>query len=360
MRKALPPGSTIGILGGGQLGRMLAVAASRLGLKTHIYSDEPEPPAFDVTASRTVAGYDDSAALLKFAGGVDVVTCEFENVPAAALEAAGRNAPVFPPPSAFAVAQDRLAEKQFLQELGIAVAPFAPVGSLEELKAALPRIGLPALLKTRRFGYDGKGQVMMRSESEAEVALDSIRRVPAVLEGVVLFEREISIVAVRGQDGGTRFYDPSENVHQDGILARSRVPAPISATAIFEAREIAGKIANALSYVGVICVEMFQRAGDGPALVVNEIAPRVHNSGHWTLDACLVSQFENHIRAIAGWPLGETARHSDAVMANIIGAESDKWRELASAEGTSLHLYGKEEAAPGRKMGHFTRLYPKT
>ena len=360
MREALPPGSTIGILGGGQLGRMLALAASRLGLKIHIYSDEPDPPAFDVAEARTVAGYNDADALLKFAGAVDVVTCEFENVPAAALEAAGRNAAVFPPPRAFAVAQDRLAEKEFLQELGIAIAPFAPIGSVQELKAALPGIGFPALLKTRRFGYDGKGQVMIRSQSEAEAALDSIGHVPAVLEGVVLFEREISVVAVRGQDGMLHFYDPSENVHQDGILARSRVPAPISATGVFEAREIAGKIANALSYVGVICVEMFQRAGDGPALVVNEIAPRVHNSGHWTLDACLVSQFENHIRAIAGWPLGETSRHSDAVMANIIGADADRWRDFASAEGTSLHLYGKEEARPGRKMGHFTRLYPKT
>jgi len=360
MREALPPGSTIGILGGGQLGRMLAVAASRLGLKIHIYSDEPDPPAFAVAAARTVAGYNDADALLKFAGAVDVVTCEFENVPAAALEAAGRNAPVFPPPRAFAVAQDRLAEKDFLQELGIAVAPFAPIGSVRELQAALPGIGFPALLKTRRFGYDGKGQVMIRSQSEAEAALDSIGHVPAVLEGVVLFEREISVVAVRGQDGTLHFYDPSENVHQDGILARSRVPAPISATCAFEARGIAGKIANALSYVGVICVEMFQRMGDGSALVVNEIAPRVHNSGHWTLDACLVSQFENHIRAIAGWPLGETSRHSDAVMANIIGADADRWRHFASAEGTSLHLYGKEEARPGRKMGHFTRLYPKT
>ena len=258
------------------------------------------------------------------------------------------------------MAQDRFAEKQFLQALGIAVAPFAEIGSLQDLKAALPAIGFPALLKTRRFGYDGKGQVLIRSASEAEAALDSIGHVPAVLEGIVLFEREISIVAVRGQDGALSFYDPSENVHQNGILARSRVPAPVSATSVFEAREIAGKIGAALSYVGVFCVEMFQRNGEAPALVVNEIAPRVHNSGHWTLDVCLVSQFENHIRAIAGWPLGETSRHSDAVMANIIGVDGDRWREFAAAEGTSLHLYGKEEARPGRKMGHFTRLYPKS
>ncbi len=360
MREALPPGSTIGILGGGQLGRMLAVAASRLGLKTHIYSDEPGCPAFDVCAARTVAGYDDEDALLRFAGAVDVVTCEFENVPAKALETAGREASVYPPARAFAVAQDRLEEKEFLRGLGIPVAPFAAVGSRDELDIALKGIGFPALLKTRRFGYDGKGQVVIRSEKDADAALAAIGNVPAILEGMLLFEREISIIAVRGRDGAMRYYDPSENVHQDGILAVSKVPAPAGAACIYAAREIAATIAGALDYVGVLCVELFQQGDGESSLVVNEIAPRVHNSGHWTLDACAVSQFENHIRAIAGWPLGDPARHSDVVMTNLIGAEANRWPEFAAAPDTCLHLYGKAEARPGRKMGHLTRLHPKT
>jgi len=356
----LPPGGTIGILGGGQLGRMLATAASRLGLKTHIYSDETAPPASDVAARTTIGSYDNHDAIANFARSADVVTCEFENVPAVTLEAAAEGAPVFPPPRAFAVAQDRLVEKEFVSGLGIQVAPFAAVEDLESLKRAISVTKLPAILKTRRFGYDGKGQVLIRNRSEAETALEAIDGVPALLEGMVLFEREISVIVVRGKDGELHYYDPVENVHQNGILATSTVPASIPDDVAYAARTIAGKIADALSYVGVLCVEMFQCEGSSPNLVVNEMAPRVHNSGHWTLDACLVSQFENHVRAICGWPLGEPSRHNDAVMTNLIGDDVNRWPELAATEGTCLHLYGKAEARAGRKMGHYTRVFPKT
>lgn len=359
MPEALPPGSIVGILGGGQLGRMLALAAARLGLKTHIYSDEPDVPAFDVSAFSTVGSFADEAALGDFAANVDVVTCEFENVPARALEIAGKKAPVHPPAKAFAVAQDRLVEKDFMRGLGIQVADYADVHDERSLRDALLHVQLPAILKTRRFGYDGKGQALVRNESEALAALKELRGQPALIERLIAFEREISVLAVRGQDGALRFYDPVENVHQNGILAVSRAPARIHDDCAEEARRIAGTIAEALGHVGVLCVEMFQRE-EAPRLLVNEIAPRVHNSGHWTIDACLVSQFENHIRAIAGWPLGETARHSDAVMTNLIGADMERWRELAGEEGVSVHLYGKAEARPGRKMGHTTRLLPKS
>jgi 5-(carboxyamino)imidazole ribonucleotide synthase len=359
--KGLAPGSIIGILGGGQLGRMLAVAASRLGLKSHIYSDEADAPAFDVAAARIVGNYADKAALARFAASVDLVTCEFENVPAATLEACARMKPVFPGAKSFATAQDRLAEKDFIGALGIEVAPYAAIDRFDQLEAALARIKPPAILKTRRLGYDGKGQIMISDRAEAESAWQSIGQVPAVLEGLVLFEREVSVIAVRGRGGAFKVYDLTENVHQNGILAISKVPAEGSPAILAEATEIARKIAEALQHVGVLAVELFLREGGlKPDLVVNEIAPRVHNSGHWTLDACAVSQFENHIRAISGWPLGDTARHSDAVMTNLIGADVEKWRALAGEPMTCVHLYGKAEARAGRKMGHFTRLYPKT
>jgi 5-(carboxyamino)imidazole ribonucleotide synthase len=360
MPELLPPGSTIGVLGGGQLGRMLSVAASRLGLKTHIYNDEPDAPAFDVAAASAVGRYDDASVLSNFAEGVDVVTCEFENVPAEALRIAGDKATVFPPAISFTVAQDRLVEKDFVSGLGIAVAPYAAVDSLGDLKMGLARVKTPALLKTRRFGYDGKGQVPIHTSCQAETAWEKIGGAPCVLEGMVRFQREISVIAVRAQDGETRFYDVAENVHQGGILATSRVPASISDSTVYEARKIAGQIAEALGHVGVLCVEMFHREGDEPGLIVNEIAPRVHNSGHWTIDACLVSQFENHVRAICGWPLGDVGRHSNAVMTNLIGQDVDEWQALAAEPGTAVHLYGKAEARPGRKMGHVTRLAPQT
>ena len=359
MPEALPPGGIIGILGGGQLGRMLALAAARLGLKTHIYSDDPEVPAFDVSTFSTVGSFADEAALSAFAASVDVVTCEFENVPARALEIAGKKAPVHPPAKAFAVAQDRLVEKDFMRGLGIPLADYAHVHDEQSLRDALLHVQLPAILKTRRFGYDGKGQALVRNEAEALAALQELRGQPALIERLVGFEREISVLVVRGEDGTLKFYDPVENVHQNGILAISRVPARIHDDCAEEARAIAGKVAEALGHVGVLCVEMFQRE-EAPRLLVNETAPRVHNSGHWTIDACLISQFENHIRAIAGWPLGGTERHSDAVMTNLIGADVERWRELAADEGLAMHLYGKAEARPGRKMGHTTRLLPKS
>jgi 5-(carboxyamino)imidazole ribonucleotide synthase len=359
MPEALPPGSIIGILGGGQLGRMLSLAAARLGLKTHVYSDEPDVPAFDVSAFSTVGSFADEAALSEFAASVDVVTCEFENVPARALEIAGKKAPVHPPAKTFAVAQDRLVEKDFMRKLGIQVADYADVHDEQSLRDALAHVQLPAILKTRRFGYDGKGQTLVRNEAEALAALTELRGQPALIERLVAFEREISVLVVRGEDGTLKFYDPVENVHQNGILAMSRAPARIHDDCAEEARRIAGKVAEALGHVGVLCVELFQRE-EAPRLLVNEIAPRVHNSGHWTIDACLVSQFENHIRAIAGWPLGGTERHSDAVMTNLIGADVERWRELVAEEGVAMHLYGKAEARPGRKMGHTTRLLPKS
>jgi 5-(carboxyamino)imidazole ribonucleotide synthase len=358
--QALPPGSTVGILGGGQLGRMLAMAAARLGLKCHVYSDTAGP-AFDVAAHSTVGAYEDTARIAEFARGVAVVTYEFENVPAAAVTAIEKFAPVRPGPRALAVSQDRLEEKRFLSSLGIAVAPFAAVDAGEDLEAALHCVGEQAILKTRRLGYDGKGQARIASPSELAAAFDAIGRAPAVLEGFVQFRYEVSALAVRALSGETRFYDVPLNTHRDGILATSTVPSPLPAADLVRAREIAHEIARALDYVGVLAVEMFYVGATAPEpLIVNEIAPRVHNSGHWTIDACAVSQFENHIRAVAGWPLGTTARHSDAVMENLIGHDADAWPALAAEPNVSLHLYGKHQARPGRKMGHATRLSPRT
>ena len=354
---ALAPGGTIGILGGGQLGRMLSIAAARLGLKTHIYEPGANPPAGDVAAAVTTAAYDDAAALARFAGSVDVVTFEFENVPAPAAATLLANAPVRPPPRALEISQDRVAEKAFLEALGIAVAPWRAVGDLGELKAGLAEIGAPAILKTRRLGYDGKGQVRIGDACRADAAWDEIARAPAILEGLVAFKREISVIGARGLSGEVVCYDPGENVHRGGILHTTTVPAEITKAVRMDAVLIAGKILNALDYVGVMGIEMFQ-APDG-ALLVNEIAPRVHNSGHWTIEACVVDQFEQHIRAVAGWPLGDGSRHSDAVMTNLIGAEAEDCQTLA-AGGGGLHLYGKAEARPGRKMGHVTRISPKS
>jgi 5-(carboxyamino)imidazole ribonucleotide synthase len=353
---ALEPGGTIGILGGGQLGRMLSIAAARLGLKTHIYEPGPNPPAGDVAAAVTTAAYDDAEALARFAGSVDVVTFEFENVPALAAATLLAHAPVRPTPRALEISQDRVDEKAFIEGLGIAVAPWRAVGDLKDLKAGLAEIGAPSILKTRRLGYDGKGQVRIGDACRAESAWDEIAGAPAILEGLVPFVREISVIGARGLSGEVVCYDPGENVHRDGILHTTTVPAEITAAVRMDAVLIAGKILNALDYVGVMGIELFQ-APEGK-LLVNEIAPRVHNSGHWTIEACLVDQFQQHIRAVAGWPLGDGSRHSDAVMTNLIGAEAEEWHRLAaSADG--LHLYGKAEARPGRKMGHVTRISPK-
>lgn len=356
---ALPPGSTIGILGGGQLGRMLSLAAAQLGLKCHIYSDVPGG-ACDVAAASTIGPFEDTARIRAFAEGVDVVTYEFENVPLEAAAAAEAVAPVRPGPKALAVAQDRLEEKTFISGLGIPVAPFAAVDGEASFAAAVRAIGEAGILKTRRLGYDGKGQVRIKSAAELAPAFDALKGAPSVLEGLVPFAYEVSVLVVRALSGETRFYDIPLNTHKNGILDTSTVPSPLPAADARRAQEIAGAIAEALGYVGVLGVEMFYVPDARERLVVNEIAPRVHNSGHWTMDACIVSQFENHMRAVAGWPLGPTDRHSDVSMTNLIGADVDQWPALAAEPNAALHLYGKPEARPGRKMGHVNRLRPRS
>nr|WP_246237340.1 5-(carboxyamino)imidazole ribonucleotide synthase [Halovulum dunhuangense] len=350
----MPPGSTIGILGGGQLGRMLALAAARLGLKVVVFDPDPNAPAAQVCAGHECAGYDDIAALERFAGVVDVVTYEFENIPTDALDAVEAHVPIRPDRRALATSQDRLSEKTFLEGIGLRVAPFAPVETAAELAGAVARIGTPSILKTRRFGYDGKGQVRLRSPGDAAAAWAELNEEPCVLEGFVRFEREISVIGARGVSGQIACFDPGENVHRDGILHTTTVPASIPHGLATDAVLLAGRILNALDYVGVIGVELFVTA---EGLLVNEFAPRVHNSGHWTQDACAIDQFEQHVRAVAGWPLGDGQRHSDAVMTNLIGADAHDWLEAGRAGG--LHLYGKAEARPGRKMGHVNRISPR-
>ena len=357
----LPPGSTVGILGSGQLGRMLSTAASRLGLKCSIYSDGPGP-ACDVAASTTIASYEDETALTRFAAGVQAVTYEFENVPEHAVKILEKIVRVMPGRRALGVAQDRLKEKSFIAELGIAVAPFRRVDSARAAQKALAELGTAAILKTRRLGYDGKGQVSLLPDEDASAAFRTIGGVPAILEQRLDFVREISVILCRPAIGAPVIYDIPQNTHEGGILRRSIVPAPIDEATTAAARSVAVSIAEALNYVGVLAVEMFDlgpNAAEGRRLHVNEIAPRVHNSGHWTIDACLTSQFENHIRAIAAWPLGSAERHSDAEMWNLIGAEAQAWRGLAAETDVCLHLYGKNEPREGRKMGHVTRLFPK-
>ncbi len=353
MSEALQPGSTIGILGGGQLGRMLALAAARLGLKCHIFDPASDAPAAQVSDAHTIAAYDDITALTAFAKAVDVVTYEFENIPETALDAIEAIAPVRPNRRTLAVSQDRIAEKEFLQSLGIPVAPFAQVDDLAGLHAALGSVAPPAILKTRRFGYDGKGQVRIREGAQAKDAMRDIADAPAVLEAMIPFEREVSVIAARGVKGPIAVFDIGENVHRDGILHSTTVPAEISAKQSGEAILIAGKILNALDYIGVMGIEFFVTAD---AMLVNEIAPRVHNSGHWTQAGCVVDQFEQHIRAVAGWPLGEPMRHADVEMINLIGDDAHGWADVTTA---GLHLYGKAEARPGRKMGHINRIITK-
>lgn len=350
----LAPGATVGILGGGQLGRMLALAAARLGLKTHIYSDETESCGFLVASASTRARYDDEAALKKFAAACDVVTFEFENVPEAMVQRLAAHVAVAPNAHALAIAQDRFLEKSFVAELGIATAGFRDVESEADARAAFAELGSPAVLKTRTLGYDGKGQRLVSTAEDAAGAFAGFA-VPCILEQFVEFSFEASVVAARGRDGSFAAYDPPMNEHENHILRRSTVPAPLKPGKSDEAVAIAHRIAEALDYVGVLGVELFVRK-DG-SLAVNEIAPRVHNSGHWTIEACVVSQFEQHIRAVAGWPLGDPSRHSNSVMENIIGAEVGNWHAL-SQEPAGLHIYGKRFARPGRKMGHITRLLP--
>jgi 5-(carboxyamino)imidazole ribonucleotide synthase len=335
------------------------MAAARLGFKTHIY-DDTTGPAYDVSARHTIGGFADAEALAKFAGLVDVVTYEFENVPVETvrmLEAAG--ATVRPGTRALEVAQDRLTEKTFIAGLGLGVAPFAALSAetLPDATATVAAWDGPAIVKTRRLGYDGKGQVGIRNADELAQAFAEIGGAPSVVERRLTFLFEVSVLVVRAADGSVAVYDCPENQHAGGILRVSRVPSRLPAHIAEQARAVAVRIAEALGYIGVLAVELFYMgpAADTP-LLVNEIAPRVHNSGHWTLDACVVSQFENHIRAVAGWPLGTTARHSDATMHNLIGSEAQAWATLAAEPGAILHLYGKRDARPGRKMGHVNRL----
>ncbi len=355
MPEALPQGATIGILGGGQLGRMLAVAASRLGLHAHIYDPDPQAPAAEVAARTACAPWDDTAALKAFAASVDVITYEWENVPVPALDALEPLKPIRPNRRALEVTQDRLREKDFLTDLGLLTAPYAPVTDAASLDVALAVIGTPSILKTTRLGYDCKGQARLTAPQDAPAALAAMRGAPAVLEGFVAFDREVSVIAARGLSGETAAYDPGENVHKDGILATTTVPATLTAAQKTDAVLIAARILNALDYVGVLGVELFVTAR---GLVVNEIAPRVHNSGHWTQNGCAVDQFEQHIRAIAGWSLGDGSRHSDVTMENLIGADIARLPALLKEPGTAVHLYGKAEARPGRKMGHVNRVRP--
>lgn len=353
----LEPGATIGILGGGQLGRMMALAAANLGLKAHIFSPNAQDPALDVVRESTIAPYDDKAALALFADSVDVVTYEFENVPSDTAELIAQHAPLYPSARALAVTQDRLAEKSFLRDLGIPIARFAPVEDRASLAQAIGHVGRPAVLKTRRFGYDGKGQTMVREGLELDAALNMIGRQSAVLEAFVPFEREVSVVAARGRSGEFAAFDVVENRHENHILRTSHVPSALSPETQQDAFAIARRVADALDYVGMIGVEMFVvREGDRERLLVNELAPRVHNSGHWTLGGAETSQFEQHIRAVAGWPLGSTRRLGAVTMTNLLGREALDWRKLAADPGAQIHLYGKRDCVPGRKMGHVTRV----
>ncbi len=353
MTKPLAQGATIGILGGGQLGRMLSVAASRLGLKTHIYEPGSNPPAGQVADMVTTADYSDLDALTAFANSVDVITFEFENIPAQALDALEKLRPVLPARNALATSQDRLTEKKFLSGLGLQVAPFANVETAEGLAAAVAHIGAPSILKTRRFGYDGKGQVRLKTTDDAQSAWDDLGNTPSVLEGFIDFSHEVSVIGARSQSGEVVCYDPGENIHCDGVLHSTTVPAKLNTSQRMDAVILTGQILNALDYVGVIGVELFVTA---TGLIVNEIAPRVHNSGHWTQNGCVIDQFEQHIRAVAGWPLGDGKRHSDVVMTNLIGNEVLDVASLSKDANIGLHLYGKADAKPGRKMGHVNKI----
>ena len=349
------PGSTIGIVGGGQLGRMLAMAAAQLGYRTHIYAPDASPPAAEVSADFTRGDYDDEEALARFAESVDVATYEFENIAAGPLSAIAERVPLFPPRRALETAQDRLVEKQFAREHGGRPAPFAAVDGRGDLDRAIAEIGLPAILKTRRFGYDGKGQVKIISAADADDAWAAIHGAPAVLEGFVFFSGEFSILLCRGRDGEIVFWDATRNTHVKGILHRSEAPAGAEfEKAVAEGCALARSIVQALDHVGVLAIEFF---ADAEGAVFNEMAPRVHNSGHWTTEGALTSQFENHIRAICGLPLGATDLVVPRVeMENLIGDDVERWCELLADRSAHLHLYGKREARPGRKMGHVTRL----
>ncbi|HEX2148283.1 MAG TPA: 5-(carboxyamino)imidazole ribonucleotide synthase [Pseudorhizobium sp.] len=346
---------TIGIIGGGQLGRMLAMAAARLNFRTIILEPQSDCPAAQVASEQIVAAYDDVTALDSLARACDLVTYEFENVPVSAAQHLQQTVPVYPPPKALEVAQDRVTEKRFLNDCGIATAHFRAVDSQPDLQVALAEFDGRGVLKTRRFGYDGKGQRVFRSQDDDPTdAYEALGSVPLILESLVPFEREISIIAARSKDGTVAAYDPAENVHRDGILHTSVIPAMVSESTAAAAQDAAKRLLDALGYVGVIGIEFFLMADGG--IIANEIAPRVHNTGHWTEAACVVSQFEQHIRAVTGLPLGDSRRHSNCRMSNLIGDEIDDVEAWLQRPDVLVHLYGKAEARPGRKMGHVTEL----
>ncbi len=353
--QTLPPGSTIGILGGGQLGRMLSMAAAQLGYRCHIYAPEEQSCAAEVSALHVQAGYEDEAALASFAENVDVITYEFENVPGAPLRSVAAKTPVYPPVDALLLSQDRVAEKKFIQGLGGRPATYRAVDSALDIAHAAEDVGLPGVVKTRRLGYDGKGQSKVESAEDAGLAWSDVGGQPSVYEAFIDFENEFSVILARGQDGGTKFYETPRNRHSDGILASSTVPdEDILVDQRASAINLARAAADALDYVGVLTIEFFT-ALDGP--IFNEMAPRVHNSGHWTIEGASTSQFENHIRAICGLPLGDTALTAKHVeMTNLIGSEAANWEPWLRKDRTHLHLYNKGEARPDRKMGHVTQL----
>ncbi len=354
----LAPGATIGILGGGQLGRMSAIAAARLGYRCHVLSPEADCPAGQVAAGITVGAYDDEAALGAFADAVDVVTFEFENVSARGLELLASRKPVRPSPAILRLCQDRVNEKTFIAQAGAPAGPWIAVSSRADLDAAVAQLGLPAVLKTTRLGYDGRGQAMLRRPEDLDDAFRRLSPAPFILESFIDFACEISVIVARGEDGAISVFDAVENRHRNHILDLTLAPAQVTPDILQAAQEIARGIATAIGLVGLLAVEMFVDR-DGRVLV-NELAPRPHNSGHWTIEACPASQFEMHIRAVAGLPLPPATRHSDAVMKNLVGPEDVAlWPRILATPGLIAHLYGKAEALPGRKMGHYTRLFPK-
>ena len=354
--RTVAPGGTIGMLGGGQLGRMTALAAAQLGYKTHVFSPDADSPCAQVSAAETVARYSDHEALAKFARSVDVVTLEWENIPVQTLAFLAKFVPVHPGPGVLAIAQDRLREKDFVNRLGIATAPWEPARCPGQAAAAYQTIGTPCVMKSARMGYDGKGQIKLTGDTAPVDAWKSIGGVDAIVEGFVDFALEVSVIVARGQDGEMVAYPTVENRHANHILDETIAPAAIAPETAAEAERVALRIADALRFVGVLAVEMFVTRDGG--VLVNELAPRPHNSGHWTMDACATSQFEQLVRAVCGLPLGSVERVADAVMKNLIGDDVESWPDLLAEPGARLHLYGKAEARPGRKMGHVTRLKP--
>jgi len=354
----LSPGATIGILGGGQLGRMTALAAARLGYRVHVFAAEADSPAAQVAAGATIASYDDDAAIARFAEQIDVATFEFENIPADAVRKVAAFRPVMPRPEILEISQDRLKEKDFLNGVGVATTAYREIADAAALGRALAALKTRAVLKSARMGYDGKGQVAVAADTAPATAWARMGAPRGILEDFVDFRCEVSVVVARGADGALAAYPPVENRHVNHILDTTIAPASLPPETARAAEAIARDIATRLDLVGVLAVEMFVTKDGG--LLVNELAPRPHNSGHWTIDACATSQFEQLVRAICGLPLGPTERHADAVMKNLIGDEVETWRDAIADPTARLHLYGKRTTRPGRKMGHVTRLLPRS